>query len=139
MTIKGKPEPISQGDALYRSKDIVQLFDAKVINTTNPYISDGVPCNAFRHFTLYLAIDSTSTPTTIHVEPEFLEPWSGKWHSLKQGVFATLYYEDTDTASGIYEMFSGGCVGREMRVKLTGAGTESAKYFTVSAAVEFFN
>jgi len=139
MTKKGETTPVLQDNALYRSKDIVQLFDALVVNTTDPYVSDGVPCYAFRHFTLYLAIDSESTPTTIHVEVEYLEPWTGQWHSFKQGLFASLYYEDGDTGSGIYEMLSGECVGRVVRIKLTGAGTESAKYFTVSASLEFFN
>lgn len=139
MGTKGESTPVKQDDALYRSKDIVQLFDAKVINTTNPYVSDGVPCHAFRHFTLYLAIDSTSTPTTLHIDPEFLDPSTGKWYSYKQGLFASLYYEDGDTASGIYEVFTGECVGRDMRLKLTGVGTDSSNYFTVSAAVEFFN
>jgi len=139
MVQKGNTTPVLQDDALYRSKDIVQLFDAKPIITTTPYVSNGVPCHAFRRFTLYLGIASTSTPTTIHIELEYLEPNTGKWHSYKQGLFASLYYEDTDTASGIDEMFSGECVGRNVRIKLTGAGTSGSAYFTVSAAMEFFN
>lgn len=137
--MKGDPTPVRQDEALYRSKDIVQLFDQKVISSTTPVISDGVPCAAFRHFSLYLFIDSTSTPTTLRIEVEFLEPWSGKWHTYKQGVFAALYYEDGDTASGIWECFQGMCAGREMRIKLTGVGVTSSAYFTNSSAVELFN
>ena len=139
MGQKGDSTPVRQDDALYRSKNIVQLLDAFALISTTPKESPGVACHAFRRFTLYLAIDSTGEPTTIHVEIEFLDPWSGKWHTFKQGLFAALYYEDTDTASGIYEMFTGECLGRNMRIKLTGVGTTGAVYFTVSAAVEFFN
>ena len=139
MSKRGSEVPVRENESLVRSKDIVQLFDSfKVVNTTEQ-LSDGLPCHAFREFLLYLAIDSTSTPTTLRIKIEYLEPWTGKWHTYKQGLFASLFYEDGDTASGIYECFSGECMGREIRITLTGVGTTSTEYFTVSAALEFRN
>lgn len=137
--MRGKATPRAQDEVLYRSEDLLQLFTNKVINSTTPQYSDPVACAAFRHFSLFLYLDSTSTPTTIHIEVEFLDPWTSKWHTYKQGPFASLYYEDGDTASGIWECFTGFCLGRQMRVKLTGAGTTGAAYFTVSAGVDLWN
>lgn len=161
MAYKGNPTPVRQhetrrlrlreqegdegevevvlGPAVYRPQEPIQLFDDKVISNTTEQVSDAVDCGPYRHFALYLDIDSTSTPTTLQIKVQFLDRWSGKWYTFKQGLFASLYYEDTDVASGVQEMFQGMCAGRAMRVTLTGVGTSSSAYFTVSVAVEFYN
>lgn len=139
MASKGDASPVVMDQSVIRSKDQVQLFDQKQVNVTSEIISDGVICLAFRKFKLYLDIDSTGAPTTLQVKVQFLDRWSGKWYTYKQGPFAALFWEDTDVASGVQECFEGECVGREMRVTLTGVGTTSSAYFTVSAGVEFRN
>lgn len=139
MALKGSPVPVKVNESLIRSEDQVQLFDNKAIVNTTEQISDGVPCLDFRRFLLYLDIDSTSTPTTLQVKVQYRERWEGKWHTYKQGLFASLYYEDQDTASGVQECFEGECIGREMRITLTGVGASGSAYFTVSATVEFRN
>jgi len=137
--MKGSQTPVRQEEVIYRTKEQLQLFDKKVINTTVAQISESVECAPFRKFGLYVYIDSTLTPTTLHIEVEFLDRWSGQWHSYKQGVFASLYYEDVDTASGIYECFVGDVLGRAIRVKLTGVGTTSTNYFTTSIGLDLWN
>ena len=139
MALKGSPAPEKINDALIRSKDQIQIFDQKTVVNTTEQLSDAVPCREYREFLLYLAIKSTSTPTTLQVKVQYLDKWTGKWHTYKQGLFASLFYEDTDTANGIYECFSGEVMGREIRVTLTGVGTTSSAYFTVDVAVEFRN
>lgn len=161
MAYKGDPTPVRQqererlrirlpggeeqevdvidGPAVYRPFEQIQLFDNKVINNTTEQLSDGIDCPGYRHFGLFLAIDSTGSPTTLQIKVEFLDRWSGKWFTHKQGLFASLYYEDTDTASGIYEVFQGMCAGRSVRITLTGVGTSAQAYFTVSASIEFWN
>lgn len=136
---KGEQRPEKYDDVLYRSKDVLQLFDELDVVDTVPKYSDDIQCGAYRHFLLFLDIDSTSTPTTLQIEVQFRDPHTGKWHSYKQGLFASLFYEDADVASGVQECFSANCVGREFRLKVTGAGTTSSAYFTISAAVEFWN
>lgn len=136
---KGDQFPTLQEEVLYRPKDQLQLIDGAVVNDTNPRYSDSVECAPFRKFGLYVNIDSTLAPTTLRIEVEFLDRWSGKWHSYKQGLFASLYYEDTDVASGVAECFVGDVLGRAFRVKLTGVGTTSTAYFTVSIGVDFWN
>jgi hypothetical protein len=105
--MKGSVVPKLQEEVLYRPEDPLQLFENKVINSTTAQVSDAVECAPFRHFGLYIYIDSTSTPTDLHIEVEFLDRWTGQWYTHKQGPFASLYYEDADTASGIYECFTG--------------------------------
>jgi hypothetical protein len=144
--MKGDPMPVLQEEVIYRPQDQLQLFDKLKVDSTVPRISDEVVCAPFRKFGLYVYLDSTSTPDVIHVEIEFLDPHTGMWHTHKQGLFAALYWEDTDTASGVYECFTGDVLGRAMRVKVTGVDVaasgntfSSTKYFTVSVGVDFWN
>ena len=144
--MKGDQMPALQEEVIFRTQDQLNLFDKLKVDSIVPRISNDVACAPFRKFGLYVALDSTSTPDVIHVEVEFLNPWTGQWYTHKQGVFAALYWEDTDTASGIYECFVGDVVGRAMRVKITGVDVAASgntfsatKYFTVSIGVDFWS
>jgi len=137
---KYEQRPELMDDILARSKDVLLLLEKKkVSDDPSTVYTDSLEVAAFRRFTLYLDIDSTGTPTDLRIEIQFLEPQGSRWHTYKQGPFASLYWEDTDTASGIQECFSGECTGRVFRLKLTCSGGSSSDYFTVSAAVEFSN
>lgn len=139
--MKGDATPLLQEEVLYRPKEPIQLFDSKVINSTTAQESDSIECAPFRKFGLFVYVDFTGTADTItlHIEVEFLDRWTGRWYTHKQGLFASLYYEEVDTVSGIWESFQGDCLGRAMRVKLTGAGVSSSNYFTVSIGVDLWN
>ncbi len=144
--MKGIETPTIQEEVIYRPEDQLQLFENELVNDTVPRLSQAVECAPFRKFGIYAYIDSTSTPDLLHVEVELLDRWTGKWYTHKQGPFAALYWEDTDTASGIWECFVGDILGRSFRVKLTGVNVANSgnvlgadKYFTVSIAVDFWN
>ena len=139
MARKGSEEAVEVSPGLVRSKDQIQLFDNFVVNNTTEQISDGVNCWEYREFLLYLELDSTNTPTTLQIKLQYRERWSSNWYTYKQGLFASLFYEDTDVASIIRECFSGPVLGREIRITLTGVGTTGSATFTVSAALEFRN
>ena len=135
-----KSTPAAVDSAIVRSKGIRRLLDQVVVGAVITRISDPVETAPFRHFTLYLRIKSTGTGAhVLRAVLEWLEPASGLWHAYNQDLFASLYYEDTATATEVDDVFSGDCVGREMRVRLVGTSTTSSLYFTVSAAVEFYN
>jgi len=143
---KGSQTPALQEEVIFRTKDLIQLFDKHIVDSTTPRISDDIECAPFRKFGIYVALKSTSSPDLLHVEVEFMDRWSGQWYSYKQGLFAALFWEDTDTASGIYEAFVGDCLGRAVRVKVTGVDVaasgnvfSSTKYFTVSIGIDLWN
>jgi len=137
--MKGDATPDIQEKSLIRTHDVIQLFDKERVNSTTERISDAVQCAPFRKFGLYVSMDSTGAPTTLQVKVQFLDRWSGQWHNYKQGVFAALFWEDTDVASLTNEAFVGDVLGRAMRVTLTAVGPSSTKYFDTSIAVDFWN
>lgn len=139
-SLQNGQRPEKFDDSIFRSRGILQLFDQKVINDTVARLSEPLQVGGFRHFTIYIKLKSTGTDVhTIHIEPLFLEPSTGCWHTYKQGLFAALFYEDTDCATAICEVFNGDCAGRDFRVKITGVDTTSLLYFTINVAVEFWN
>jgi hypothetical protein len=131
------PEPVAE--SMVRCKEQVRLFDKVAVVSTNPYDSKALATGPYRKFGLFVYIDSTGAPTDIRITVEFLDKITGRWHTYKQGLFASLYYEDTDTASGLAECFQGECLGRDMRVKLTGTACTTAAYFNVDVSVELYN
>ena len=124
-----------------RSAEQYVLFQAKVVNqTVIPYVSRALDCWSFRHFTLYFSIKSTGEGThEVCLVPQFGIVEHGGWHGYYQGLFASLCYEDTDTAAMIFEVYSGDCDGRWFRVELVPANVTSTKYFEVSSRVEFWS
>jgi len=132
--------PVKVDDSIYRSRNILELFPSKVIADTIARRSEPCQVGGFRHFTVYISLKSEGVSThTIHIEPEFMNPRNNRWHTYKQGLFAALFFEDTDCATEIHEAFNGDCAGRDFRVKVTGVGVSDANYFTATISVEFWN
>jgi len=128
------------GVGVRRPRRIEVLLDQRVLDDApTQVVSDALPVEDYRRFALYLRTKSASTPTTVQYIVEFLEPRSGVWHKYNEGVFASLYYEDTAVATEQDDIYTGYCLGRALRVRAVGTGTTSSATFTVSAAVELFD
>ena len=128
-----------EGKAL-RSSVITTLVDAQVFdNVQTAYNSAKVDCDQWKHFLLYLDVDSTGTGDhIIQFIPQFSDDGGTTWWTYKQGLFASLFYEDQDTASGILECLSGDVVGKDFRLRVVATTTSATLKFTVSAKVEFY-
>lgn len=134
--MKGTATPVKQEIGAVRTQDLIELFDKAIHSSDGTYNSESFVCAPFRKFSLYVRLDSTGAPTLIHVKVQFLNRWDNEWYTYKQGLFAALFWEDADTASGIRESFNGDVQGRQMRVQLTVTGTSSTKYWKTSIAVD---
>ncbi len=132
--------PMLVDESIYRSRSILRVMRQQIVDDTLPKLSEPCQVGGFRHFTVYINLKSEGVcDYTIHIEPEFLDPHDSHWHTYKQGLFAALFYEDTDCVAEIHEVFSGACAGRDMRFKVTGVGVDGTHYFTISLSVEFWN
>ena len=120
--------------------DIETPIVARVFNNVLTALdSPSYDTDRWRKFLLFLDIDSTLAPTTIQFIPQFSDDGGTDWFDYKQGLFASLFYEDTDTASGIKECFSGECAGRLFRLRAVAVGTDATNLFLVTARVAFLN
>ena len=127
------------GQAL-RVPALTTLVNAQVFDDVQTaYNSAKVDVDQWKHFLLYLDVDSTGTGDhIIQFIPQFSDDGGTTWYSWKQGLFASLFYEDVDTASGIKECFSGEVAGRDMRLRVVATTTSATLKFTVTAKVEFY-
>jgi hypothetical protein len=127
-------------ESAIRSGAIATLIDAITLDDDpTAYNSAALDSSGFRKFLLYLAIDSTSTPTTLQILVQFSDDGGTTWWTYKQGPFAALFWEDGDTATEVNECFEGECGGRLMRIRAVGVGTTSSAKFKVTAKVELRN
>lgn len=127
------------GEAI-RSPAITTLIDDTTLDaSTTSENSSKVDCDSWKRFLLFLNVDSTNTPTTVQFIVQFSDDGGTTWYSYRQGLFASLYYEDQDTASGITECFSGECAGRDFRLRVVATGTDATNTFTVTAKVAFYS
>lgn len=123
-----------------RRSSLITLIDAITLDDDpTSYNSSAQAVDEWRHFLLYLDVDSTGTPTTVRFILQFSDDEGTTWYSYLQGLFASLYYEDQDTASGIKECFSGDVVGRDLRLRAVGTGTSASNSFTITAKLELYS
>jgi len=139
-SLQSGQRPMLVDESIYRSRNILRVLPEQIIADTIAKHSETCQVGGFRHFTVYINLKSTGEGAdTIHIEPQFLDPHDSHWHTYKQGLFAALFYEDTDCVAEIHEVFNGDCAGRDMRFKVTGVAVSSVLYFTISLSVEFWN
>lgn len=136
---KGSQTPTLQEEVIYRTKEQLVLIDQEEVRHTRPIYTLGVACAPFRRFGLYLKVWGKNEPDTLHFEVQFLNRWDGQWYTYKQGLFAALFYEDTDTDPPVWECFEGGVLGRALRVKIKANDASDAHFWQYSVAVDFWN
>ena len=82
---------------------------------------------------LLIDIDSTLAPTLLRVLPQFSDDGGTTWWDFEEGLFASLAWEDTDTAAGINKTYLCPCAGQtSMRIRIVGTGTDANNYFDVT-------
>jgi len=76
-------------------------------------------------------IDSTGAPTNVRILAQFSHDGLA-WWDFEEGLWASLYWEDTDTAAGIYKTYLLPCGGHDwVRFRAIGTGTAAGATFAV--------
>ena len=80
---------------------------------------------------VHIFIDSTGAPTNVRVLVQFSDD-GYTWWDFEEGLWASLYWEDADTAAGIHKAYLLPCAGQNlMRFCITGTGTAADATFWV--------
>ena len=82
-----------------RPDNVIELLVGRVLNSTTMDLLSGlVHTEPYRHFLLFLEIDSTGTDDHVmQAIVQFSHDRQGVPYDYKQGVFAALFWEDVDT------------------------------------------
>jgi len=83
-------------------------------------------------------IDSTGAPTNVRILAQFSHDGL-VWWDFEEGLWASLYWEDTDTAAGIHKTYLLPCGGHDwVRFRAIGTGTAANATFDVRVWLRAF-
>ncbi len=84
-------------------------------------------------------IDSTLAPTDIRVVAQFSDDVGMTWWDFVEGLWASLYWEDTGTAAGIRRAFLLPLGGIDLfRIRAVATGTNAGNFFDVTVRARSF-
>ena len=134
-------EQIVQAEGVWVEMMNVRLDDAPTTFTSKPYhVDEESACR------VYIFIDSTLAPTHVRIVAEhsynydgIMPPGNAVWAPMEEGFWASLGWEDTDTASGIWKNYQLPLAGEDwVRFRAVGTGTDANNYFDVRIIVRAF-
>lgn len=113
-------------DSGYLLIDNVRFNGSPAIRNTAPF-----DMSAWAGAWVKIDINSNNTPTDIRFLPQV--SLNGAWCDFEEGLWASLYWEDQDTADGVTKSFNLPVGGVDaLRFVVTATGVDSDDYFDVS-------
>jgi len=86
-----------------------------------------------------IGIESAGAPTNIRILAQISHDAGTTWWDFEEGLWASLYWEDTDTAAGILKAFLLPVGGVDaVRIRAVATGTDGNNTFTVTVRVRSF-
>lgn len=84
-------------------------------------------------------IDSTLNPTDIQILAQFSDDAGTTWWDFVEGLWGSLFWEDTDTASGLRTSWLLPLGGIDhFRIRAVATGSDATNYFNVTVRVRAF-
>ena len=116
------------------------LIDAvRIDNDPTSYNSGAMDVTEYSAVWVLIDIDSTLAPTTLRVLAQYSDDAGTTWWDFEEGLWASLYWEDTATAAGINKAFLLPCGGiDDIRIRVVGTGTDATNYFDVTVKARAF-
>ncbi len=89
---------------------------------------------------VHIFIDSTGQPTDVRILAQFThDPARVLWEDFEEGLWASLFWEDSDTASGIRKAYTLPISGEStLRFRTIGTGTAAGATFRVVVVFRAF-
>lgn len=84
-------------------------------------------------------IDSTLAPTDVRLIAQFSHDAGTTWWDFVEGFWASLYWEDTATAGGVYSAFNLPLGGIDTwRIRAVATGTDAGNFFDVTVRARLY-
>ena len=115
------------------------IDDVRIDDDPTFFNSDPLDVSVYNACWILIDIDSTLAPTHLRVLAQFSDDAGTTWWDFEEGLWASLGWEDTDTASGINKAFMLPCGGiDDIRIRVVGTGTDATNFFDVSVLARPF-
>lgn len=103
------------------------------------YYSAALDIDGWSAVWILIDIDSTLAPTDIRILAQFSDDGGTTWWDFVEGLWASLFWEDADTAAGIKRAFLLPCGGiDDIRVGAIATGTNATNFFDVTVKARAF-
>ncbi|MFQ5858981.1 MAG: hypothetical protein ACE5LU_25555, partial [Anaerolineae bacterium] len=97
------------------------------------YNSANMDVDGYRGAWVLIDVDSTLTPTDVRFLAQFSDDGGTTYWDYEEGLWASLYFEDQDTASGVKKVFDLPLEGiDDWRIRVVATGTNATNYFDVT-------
>ena len=116
------------------------LIDAiRIDNAPTDYNSAGMDVSDYGAVWVLCDVDSTLAPTHLRVIAQYSHDAGTTWWDYEEGLWASLGWEDTDTAAGINKAYMLACGGIDLiRIRIVGTGTDAGNFFDVTVLARAF-
>ena len=110
------------------------LVDAVVLDDDpTSYASAYMSLDGYRGCWVILDIDSTGSPTTVQFRAQLSPDGGTTYINFEEGIWASMFFEDTDVASGLKRIYHLPCQGIDgWRMYVVGTGTDADNKFTIT-------
>ena len=134
-------------DEIIRTNDVITLIDdVRIDDAPTSFISKPFDVQEYSGAWLYISVDSTLAPTHLRILVQFSHDYDGEmgagaatWWDFEEGFWASLGWEDTDTASGVWKTYYLPVAGQNfLRVQAVGTGTDANNYFDCTVRIRKF-
>ena len=103
------------------------------------YNSDAQDSDNYAGAWVLVDIDSAGQPTNVRLIAQFSHDGGTTWWDFVEGLWASLYWEDTATADGIKQAFNLPLGGIDTwRIRAVGTGTAANDYFDVTVLARHY-
>lgn len=117
---------------------VTLIDDIRLDDDPTEYTSVSQDTDGLSALWVNIEVESTNAPTDVRLLAQFSYN-DVAWGDFEEGLWASLYYEDQDTAAGISDYFLLPCGGIDhVRFRVTASGTDATNYFDVTVRVRGF-
>lgn len=115
------------------------INNIRIDDDPTAYYSNGMDVTAWSAVWVLIDIDSTLAPTHLRILAQWSYDSGATWWDFEEGLWASLGWEDTDTAARINKAYLLPCGGIDLiRIGAIGTGTDATNFFDVTVRARQF-
>lgn len=133
-------QDLNQDTRMRQLTSVQEVYATMRIDTTDDYFSTTIDVHEASAVWIGLSVESTGAPTDVTFIP--MLSFGGEsdfMYEFLEGLWASMVFEDTDTAAGLARTYLLPCGGAYfLCFRVVGTGTNVANYFTVRIVAQPF-
>ena len=138
--------PLPNEEIIRVGEEWLELIDGVFNNIVASRHSEPYNVRGYSGVAVHIYIESTLAPTDIRVLPRFspdydgvMAPTDAIWSNFEEGLWASLFWEDTDNAGGEGRTYYLPCAGQDwLMIAVRAQGTTAVNMFNARVIVRKF-